>query len=205
MIKKNLFKYLIAIAIPVIILLGMTIVPMLTVISGQEILLKTRPVDPTDIFRGDYVNLAYEIDEVSIDKFPEEVKNAKRSRPGYDMKSDYEYEYYDFSNVRNKKMYATLKPVGEYYEVDKVTFEKPNGGIYLKCTFPDYFYTPVLRDSKALTLRVNYSMDKYFIPENTGAQLEEASRKGELAAKVKVYKGYAILESVFPAQTTQNQ
>jgi uncharacterized membrane-anchored protein len=33
---------------------------------GEEILLKTAPVDPRDIFRGDYVNLRYDISTIDI-------------------------------------------------------------------------------------------------------------------------------------------
>ena len=33
---------------------------------GQEILLKTAPVDPNDLFRGDYVNLRYDISTIDL-------------------------------------------------------------------------------------------------------------------------------------------
>ncbi|MFZ3171126.1 MAG: GDYXXLXY domain-containing protein [Carboxydocellales bacterium] len=35
-------------------LAAMTIQPLMTLFAGQEIKLKTQPVDPTDLFRGDY-------------------------------------------------------------------------------------------------------------------------------------------------------
>jgi uncharacterized membrane-anchored protein len=36
-------------------------------------------------------------------------------------------------------------------------------------------------------------LDKYFVPEGTGKSLEEFSHKGNLLAKIKVYKGYGQL------------
>jgi uncharacterized membrane-anchored protein len=36
--------------------------------TGERILLKTTPVDPRDIFRGDYVNLRYEISSLNLDE-----------------------------------------------------------------------------------------------------------------------------------------
>jgi len=35
--------------------------------TGQEILMKTRPVDPRDILRGDYVILNYDLREYKVD------------------------------------------------------------------------------------------------------------------------------------------
>lgn len=40
-----------------------------TVRAGQEVLLKTLPVDPRDLFRGDYVILRYDMSRVDISKF----------------------------------------------------------------------------------------------------------------------------------------
>lgn len=35
--------------------------------TGEDVLLKTRPVDPRDLFRGDYVILSYEINSLNVD------------------------------------------------------------------------------------------------------------------------------------------
>jgi uncharacterized membrane-anchored protein len=37
-----------------------------TLQTGQEVLLKTEPVDPRDLFRGDYVTLGFEISRVEL-------------------------------------------------------------------------------------------------------------------------------------------
>ena len=59
MTKKKTF--LLAVLIPLLILLVMTIKPQATVLFGQEILLETKAYDPTDLFRGDYVAVRFAI------------------------------------------------------------------------------------------------------------------------------------------------
>ena len=44
--------FLLAVLIPLIILLAMTVKPQATVLFGQEIVLETKAFDPTDLFRG---------------------------------------------------------------------------------------------------------------------------------------------------------
>ena len=186
-------KYFIITAIPIIILISMTITPLKAMLYGQEILLQTNPVDPTDAFRGDYVALSYKIDNVAIEKFPQEIQNTKSMQQGPEGYP--ESVYYDFSSIKNKQMYAVLKPAGQFYEVDKITFERPRNGIYLKCNLDSNYYSPYGLESNK-TIPVNYGLDKFFVPEKTGTQLQEASRQGQLVAKVKVYQGYALLENI---------
>lgn len=46
------------------------------------------------------------------------------------------------------------------------------------------------------TIDIEYSLDKYFIPENTGRDLEKAALKGNVIATIKVRDGKAILTNV---------
>lgn len=198
-IKKRGFKYLMAFLIPFVILLSMTIKPAITNALGSEILIKTKPFDPRDVFRGDYIYLNYEINEITLDKLDNSVLNIR----------DDKEEYEPFKELRKKNLYVTLKESKGVYEVDKVSLNKPNEGIYLKAK---YRYTlqdmPEKEDEninkekekyvvpKAIGINVDYSLDKYFVPENTGKDLEDKAQKGELLAKIKVYKGYSLLKEV---------
>lgn len=166
--------------VPLVILLAMTVLPILTILFGEEILLQTRPYDPRDLFRGDHVVLNYEIDEVDIEKFPEELKEENA------------YEKY-----RNKKIYAVLKKEEQFYNIDYMTYEKPRDNIYLTGRL-SYFHPFQSSDLKIQNIQVDYNLDKYFVPENTGTDLEEMSRQGKLAAKIRVRNGYAILVEVLP-------
>jgi len=61
--RKTFIK---AMLVPAVILIGFIGINYYTQNMGQEILLKTVPVDPRDLFRGDYVNLRYEISSIDL-------------------------------------------------------------------------------------------------------------------------------------------
>lgn len=186
---NNIKKYLAASILPIIILVSMTILPLTAYIKGEDILIKTKPYDPRDVFRGDYVALDYNINEINIDRVPKEFLKAN--------------EYNIEKNLRNKKLYVVLKKSGKYYEVDYATFKKPKDKLFLNAKF-DYIvwnWEDAQKEhekgnEKITAIRVNYNLDKYFVPENTGKSLEELSRKGALTAKIKVYKGYSLLVNI---------
>lgn len=176
-INSKVLLYL-AISLPLIILLAMSFVPLMTYFFGETIYLETIPVDPWDPFRGEYVSLNFEINEVPKSKFPEELR--------------YESTYDDY---KNKDLYAVLKQEGDYFVVDHMSFTKPDHQYYLWADIPSR--TP-LNNQYSNTVYVEYPIDRYFVPENTGIELEELSRKGELKAEVKVWKGYPLLIDVYP-------
>ena len=89
----------------------MLVTPLLTYTCGIPILLKTRPVDPRDVFRGDYVTLGYECERLSKDMFE-------------DIKLEY-----------NMDLYAVLKSDGGIYIIEKVVKDKPKSGLYVKGTY----------------------------------------------------------------------
>lgn len=173
-------KTWIAILIPVVILLGMTVRPLVTIVSGEEIILQTRPVDPRDIFRGDYVVLSYEIEEIDLDKVEDELKDRL-------IVSSFPYD---------RKIYVTLKENNGVHIVDRVTATKPSDVKYFMEAKYKYLRNKEKTDEKA-KLIVSYNIDKYFVPENTGKELEEAARNGELMAEVKISEGYAILRKIY--------
>lgn len=187
--------------IPVLILAAMTVQPLVTLFYGQEIKIKTQPVDPVDLFRGDYVILSYEINDLKISQFPE-LDKVKESLWEYDKSKKY----------LNKKVYVTLKEANGVYTVETASFEKPQDRLYLAGKI-NYFFnkmpiSPVdgpsepVKEEKFVpdTARVEYQLDKYFLPENTGKKLEELSRQGQLIATIKIYKGYALLISINEAK-----
>ena len=62
-----------------------------TLQTGKEVLLKTVPVDPRDLFRGDYVTLRYEIGTLNL-----------RDGQAEDM------DYMNYKN--NGRIYLALEP-----------------------------------------------------------------------------------------------
>ena len=80
-----------------------------TLRSGQEVLLKTRPVDPRDLFRGDYVVLNYEISSLDLSNVYSDYKEFKI----------------------NDNVYAALKIENGYGSVAGVYRNAPYG-LYIK-------------------------------------------------------------------------
>lgn len=64
--KKQAF---IIIFLWLILISGLVLTQEFTLLTGKEILLKTIPVDPRDILRGDYVILNYEIAQIPKETF----------------------------------------------------------------------------------------------------------------------------------------
>ena len=59
---KRVAKYLLAALLPLAVLLIRPLTPLAVLAFGQEIRLSTKPVDPRDLFRGDYVTLSFSIE-----------------------------------------------------------------------------------------------------------------------------------------------
>lgn len=187
-ITKNLgFKYIVVFLIQVLILISMTIQPIMTNILGTEITIKTDPLDPRDVFRGDYVRLNYEISSIPLNLLDEDILKL----------TNINEQYGEFGDLFGKDLYVALKEDNGFYTVDKVTLEKPKDGIYLIGKYA-YSIWNETKEENVKAIRVEYTLDNYFVPENTGKDLEEASSKGQVIAKVKVYKGYSVLKEVLP-------
>jgi uncharacterized membrane-anchored protein len=171
---KRSKQLLLACAVPVLILFGMTVAPLYTLIKGDEILLQTVPVDPSNLFRGDYVALQYEAEEVP------------RALMDKDVVTKIEAGEYDLT------VYVLLEKKDGIHTPLKVSLNKPKNGIYLKGKLE---YLGSNNEQKRVAY-LTYSLDKYFLEDNTGLEWEEASSKGEIVAKVKVKNGYAYLVDI---------
>lgn len=172
--NKRTKQLLLACSVPVLILLGMCVTPVYTLLTGEEIILQTKPVDPSDLFRGDYVALSYEAEEVPKQLVEKEVVNELKDRWG------------------ELKVYVLLEKKHGIDTPSKVTLNKPKKGIYLSGKL-DYIGTNTNEEQVAF---VQYSLDKYYVADNTGTEWEKASAKGEILAKIKVNNGYAILTDI---------
>lgn len=171
--------FILAVAIPLLILISLTIKPVLTVLYGKEILLETRAVDPNDLFRGDYVALAFRISDLPRAMLPESVKQ------------------YTNNKTKDFTLYAKLKQEGQYYVVDSLSEDKPNSGLYLKGKLRYYNYYG--DDKMPPTFYIDYSLDRYFVKQGLGKELQTYSSRGELVGTVKVFNGYGILTDVKPS------
>ena len=134
---------------------------------GEEIRLKTAPVDPRDLFYGDYVILNYEISEIDISKF----KGSQQPEAG-------------------DTVYVLVKKEGDYHEIVSAHLDKPAPAANEQVLKGKVDY--VIRDwdpqrgetDHILTVRVVYGFERYFVPEGTGRELED--KRGQFDVIVKV-------------------
>ena len=162
---------------PIVSLISITIQPLLAYMSGEQITLKTVPVDPKDLFYGDYVRLKLEIEEVDISHFDSKLAQKITNHP-----SD--------SGIL---VYVSLKPKGETYEVDQVSENKPSNALYLKGTLQSKSVFPFREKKKH---RIDYQLDRYYVEEGSGKKWETLSRKGEVLVDIKVKNGYGVIVGI---------
>lgn len=99
--RKNAF---IIIILWLIIISSFVLTQQFTILTGKEVLLKTVPIDPRDLLRGDYVILNYEIAQI----------------PNYDFA--YNSTVYVSLNIDNDK-------IGH---IKDISYVKPSSNLYLK-------------------------------------------------------------------------
>jgi len=136
--------------------------------NGADIRLKTLPVDPRDLLRGDYVILSYPISTIPKSIVTGEVPKVNgrerlvvRLKPGTDGLW-----------TATEASFGTLAP--------------EEGSVVLRTQPFDYYSVTdgVLPDS----LFVSYGLERYYVPEGQGKVLEEARNQEELEVEARVAK-----------------
>lgn len=120
--------------------------------SDTTVMLRTAPVDPTSLFRGKYDTLTYDITTLATTDLNEA------------------------NLAKGDKVYVTLKQDGTFWAADGLSVTKPNpdGG------------RPVIRGTvkwigarnggASRSLRIDYGIESYFVPESQAGMLERAAR-----------------------------
>jgi len=138
--------------------------------NGREVMLSVRPLDPRDIFRGDYVTLGYDISSLKTSNLPEEKRAS----------SD--------AIERGGTAYVTLTPnPAGGWTVAGVTPAYPaavaSGDIVLKANVLSIWRST---DTTDAVLNLRYGIETYFVPEGTGRALEDKVRSHKIEAIVAV-------------------
>lgn len=124
--------------------------------GGTEIRLRTVPVDPRDLFRGDYVVLAYDISRVTSGK----LVGDKRLRPGDSMYVQVATGSDGFAELRS---ISAQRPAGtEPVLVARVT-SLPGcrrDGLAFDCSGSD------------ARIHLAYGLESYFVPQGQGRRIE---------------------------------
>lgn len=131
--------------------------------NGTDVLLKTAPVDPRDFLRGDYVVLNYDISSVPVSS----IAGGVPQNPG------------------KTSIWVRLKPGdGGFWGIVESSFQRlpDEPGTVLLHSRPFYSYGP----SSADHIRVEYGIERYYVPEGQGTALEQARQDGEVSVAVRV-------------------
>ena len=142
--------------------------------SGRDVLLKTVPVDPRDLLRGDYVILSYDISRLQ----PELFKGAIPTQSG-------EVVLY----VRLEK-----QPDG-FWTATEASFQPlpPAGDSVILRSLPFSYYP----SSPPSAVNVDYGIERFYVPEGEGRTLEEARNAEALSVNIRVDgKGRAQIREI---------
>ncbi len=131
---------------------------------GREVVAEVIPVDPRDIFRGDYVVLGYDFTRVG------DIPVSEKIHAG-------------------DALYVTLKPgAGEgKWEIAQVSEAYPASVPADHVTLKGLvnWVTPKT-DTTPATASVRYGIESYFVPEGTGRDLEDQVRDHKISAVLAV-------------------
>jgi uncharacterized membrane-anchored protein len=128
-------------ALQTALLLGITLKNELNLAHGRVVLLETRPVDPRDFLRGDYVTLSYDISRLPTSLF--------QPAPGVAL-------------APGSAVYVLLSKEGKFHRAITASVAKPepgDGQVVLKGT---------VESSWAGSIQVRYGLERYYVREGTG-------------------------------------
>lgn len=137
--------------------------------TGPSVWLRTAPVDPRDLFRGDYVTLGYEISNIPAGKFGPALKQYMAGLAN--RKADSPYR-----DGREIVIYATLEvqPGAGVAEMVTADLTPPPAGLFIKGRVRPFWNAG---RSNAL-IGVAYGIDAYYVQQGKGRELERRAPEG---------------------------
>lgn len=162
-------------------LLVMMAMKQYTLSTGTPVIIKTTPIDPRSLFRGDYVRLNYSISQLSPAK----------------LGGDKHFE-------RGDTIYVVLQQAGKYWQAQSIYHHMPKAGkgqVVIKGRV-QYAYTRFAgrqgRNAPPnLVLNVKYGVESYFVPEGAGRALERPGQGETVSIRLVVDRfGNAAIKAV---------
>ena len=166
---KVLLLFLVAL-VQMMILISMVTVSALPLWTGKEVKIKTIPVDPRSLFRGNYALLRYDISEIQLT----DLSNSN-------------------ATLRQGEMiYVSLLQGDDgYYQMSTVSLKKPDSGIFVRGRIQGNRY-----DSPQDKLDVKYGIEAFFAPKEKALALEKQLTNGGVAVLMVSDSGKARLKDV---------
>lgn len=199
-----------AVLVQIAIIIGATAYFQTIVRDGEVMYLAIEPVDPTDLFRGDYVEFRLEAQRVPVSYFEFVGENPQRfDQPTIEEVQD---KYPIGSQVWVQ--FAGYSQLSEYEGPFGDKFSHPQGAALSKESFPqwgtdwgnreDFYYVKATVEGygeeseffQQYYLDVTYGIEQYFIPEGTGRNVDFWNK--EAVAEVRIGEdGTPVLTQVF--------
>lgn len=173
-------KFIIAIAIQLVIIFAVIIFKVAILTGGTDILLRIEPVDPRDPLRGDYATFQYNIS--NLDSYLVREQQLRN----------------------NDAVYVSLRQSGKYWIAQGVQKTKPSDGkIFIKGRVAsggaESQFDPLsYQRFGSSRIHIVYGVEEYFIPEGKGSGLNFWNRNQEAYARVVVDEnGNAVLKQLY--------
>jgi len=142
---KTKLGFILIMLFQILILVGWTSYNEISLAAGKEVVLQTAPVDPMDIFRGEYVQLRYQISTLT-------------NIPGVGA-----IHYGD-------TVYVHLERDGEVWKATEVAKNKnPDWEYFIAGAMESGFGNQV-----NTTITVTYGIEQYFVPQGKGQAIQNA-------------------------------
>ncbi len=152
-----------AAAFQILVLLAMIALRAVPLVVGENILLRVAPVDPRELFRGEYVMLSYDFSRIpsgGIEGIPQDLRG-----PGV-------------RNWQGRTVYVSLVPEsdGKHWRAEKVSIRRPDGGKHIRGRITRWG-------------QIEFGIEAYYVQEGKGREYEAAVRDRRLSAEVAVTPG----------------
>jgi uncharacterized membrane-anchored protein len=132
--------------------------------NGREVRLAVVPVDPRDLLRGDYVVLSYDISRLATDE----------------VEGDDDFGYYE-------TVYVSLKEAPAGWVATSVSRAEPENGVFLKGTVENVLSRETCKlSSPCQELQIVYDLERFFVPEGEGRNLETLRNDQRMSVDVAV-------------------
>lgn len=156
-------------------LVGMVALKHHTLVTGTPVLLRTEPVDPRSLFRGDYVILNYAISSLDY----------------ADVEGDDGFERHD-------PVYVMLREKEGFWDAVSIHREMPVHGPGSVVIRGDVQYSGIWTGGESRDgINVRYGIESYFVPEGEGREIELPRNEGKVSIQVAVDdKGDAAIKAV---------
>jgi len=159
--KKHLL--LAAIAFQILAVAAISISKEWVLATGEEVILQTAPIDPRDIFRGDYVRLDYAFSQIATSRLDSDIvdNGLKKGEKAYLSLTK------NNAGIAQADRLFNTEPSDQLYLTGRVTSHWPNQW-YFKRAKPNK--NP---DARRHPVKLKYGIERFYVEQGKGLEMEK--------------------------------